>query len=109
MAKSFRILREKMSPESQARATQKAQSLMEAMSLTELRQAKGLSQVDMGDILEVHQAAVSKMEHRSDMYLSSLRNMVGAMGGELVITARFEDEDVRINQFDNSDDWQNSA
>jgi len=48
----------------------------------------------------VNQAAVSKMERRVDMYVSTLQDFVRAMGGELKITAKFPDGEVEINQFD---------
>jgi hypothetical protein len=55
----------------------------------------------MGDVLEVNQATVSKIERRADMYISTLRTFIEAMGGELAIVASFPDmEPVRINQFE---------
>ena len=40
-----------------------------------------------------------KIERRADMYISTLRGYIEAMGGELEITAHFPDTNVRINQF----------
>jgi hypothetical protein len=51
-------------------------------------------------ILGVNQAAVSKLERRADMYVSTLQSFVKAMGGELKITARFPEGTVGINQFE---------
>jgi hypothetical protein len=48
-------------------------------------------------MLGIKQAAVSRMERRNDMYLSSLRKAVEAMGGELVIIARFQNIEVCLN------------
>jgi len=48
----------------------------------------------------MNQAAVSKLEHQSDMYVSTLRRFIAAMGGELRIVARFPEGDVVINQFE---------
>jgi transcriptional regulator with XRE-family HTH domain len=70
------------------------------LPLHELRQAKALSQVDLAKALHVHQAAVSKMEHRTDMYISTLRQYIHAMGGNLEIIARFADGAVKISNFD---------
>jgi hypothetical protein len=53
--------------------------------------------------LGINQAAVSKMERRTDMYISTLRQFVIAMGGELEITARFPDGAIRIQQFNHAD------
>jgi len=48
----------------------------------------------------MNQAAVSKLEHQSDMYVSTLRRFIAAMGGELRIVAHFPEGDVVINQFE---------
>jgi hypothetical protein len=50
-------------------------------------------------VLHVQQASVAKMEKRTDMYISSMRRFIEAMGGEQVITAKFADHPVLINQF----------
>lgn len=50
--------------------------------------------------LSVKQAAVSKLEKRTDMYVSTLRNFIKAMGGDLEIVARFPDGSVQISQFE---------
>jgi len=99
MAKKFRDLRAKMSPESQAKADKKAQGLLSELPLAELRQAMLLSQEQLAAELNVRQPAVAKMEKKTDMYISTLRRFVEAMGGQLDIRAHFPDGDVRINQF----------
>lgn len=103
MAKSFKTLREKMSPEARERARSKAERLIEEMPLNELRAARKLTQEKLAENLNVKQAAVSKLERRADMYVSTLREFISAMGGELEITARFPDGSVRINQFQEDD------
>ena len=79
MAKSFHELERKMSAASRARSDAKAQALIEEMPL---------------------HASISKLERRADMYISTLRDFVRAMGGELEITARFPEGEVRIKQLD---------
>ena len=69
------------------------------MALNELREARELTQESLAEILGVNQAAISKMERRTDMYLSTLKNIIKAMGGTLHIEARFPDGSVEINQF----------
>jgi transcriptional regulator with XRE-family HTH domain len=69
------------------------------MDLTQLRTARKLSQAALGEILHVEQPAIAKIEKRADMYVSTLRRFIEAMGGELEITARFPDHDVRIRNF----------
>jgi DNA-binding XRE family transcriptional regulator len=66
------------------------------MRLKELRHIVGTSQVDLAAELEVNQAAISRMENREDMHISSLNDYIAAMGGELELRARFKDFEVRI-------------
>lgn len=99
MAKKFVDLQARMSPEARERSEALTRSMLEAMALQELRQAKALSQVDLAERLNVKQAAVSKLERRDDMYVSTLREYIRAMGGDLEIIARFPDGDVRIMNF----------
>ena len=103
MAKSFKVLERKMSPEARARSEAKAKQLIAEMPLQELRAARKLTQEELAKTLNVNQAAVSKLERRADMYVSTLREFVRAMGGELEITARFPEGAVRINQFEDVD------
>jgi hypothetical protein len=49
--------------------------------------------------MHIQQPAVAKMERRTDMYISTLRSHIRAMGGELEITAKFPDGSVKISNF----------
>lgn len=69
------------------------------MTLAELRQARQLTQTTLSETLNVGQAAVAKMERRTDMYVGSLRRFIEAMGGELDVVARFPEGSVRIGNF----------
>ncbi len=71
MAKKFSELRSKLSPAAQERAEAKL----------------------------VEQPSIAKIEKRTDMYLSTLRSHIQALGGELDIIARFPDGVVKINNF----------
>lgn len=100
MAKPYRLLREKMTPESRARAEARTQAILRAMPLDELREARDLTQEHLAKILHVKQASISKMERRTDMYVSTLQDFVKAMGGRLEIRAVFPDGGaVQISQF----------
>jgi transcriptional regulator with XRE-family HTH domain len=99
MAKKFNELRARMSPDAQQRVHAKTEVLKQAMALNELRVAKQITQKQLAEILHINQAAVSKLERRADMYVSTLRNIVCAMGGHLEIYADFPDGKVRIEQF----------
>ena len=58
-----------------------------------------MTQEHLAKILNVNQPAISKMERRADMYVSTLQDFVKAMGGQLEIRAVFPDGTVRITQF----------
>ncbi|VXD04955.1 Transcriptional regulator [Pseudomonas sp. 8Z] len=99
MAKKFAELRAKMAPEAQARVEAKAQELLAEMPLNELRQARGLSQKVLAEVLHVQQPSIAKMEKRTDMYISTLRSHIEAMGGQLDVIARFPEGSVKISNF----------
>jgi transcriptional regulator with XRE-family HTH domain len=100
MAKKFRELRARMSPEARGRSEAKAQIMFEEMALDELREALRLTQESLAQTLHVNQAAISKVERRSDMLISTLRKIIEAMGGELEIRAILPGGTVRIGQFE---------
>lgn len=96
MARNFHELRAKMSPESRARAQEKFKQLVKEMPLKELRAARELTQEQLAGTLGTSQAAVSKLERRADMYVSTLAQFVKAMGGDLQIRSVFPDGEVSI-------------
>ena len=96
---SFAKLRAGMTPAQQKAVADKVAALSADMSLAELRQARQLTQQMLSGTLQVGQAAVAKMEKRTDMYVGNLRRFVEAMGGELDVIARFPEGSVKINNF----------
>ena len=100
MAKKFSELRTKMSPEAQARAAARAEAMLVEMQLQELRKARKVTQVEVAKAMSVEQATVSKLEHRDDMYVSTLREYVKALGGELKLVASFPDADIQVHSFE---------
>jgi hypothetical protein len=75
-----------------AKIEARAQELIaEEMSLRNLRRAMGKTQTALAKPLKIGQDAVSKIETRSDMYVSTLRDFIKAMGGELELVAQFPD------------------
>lgn len=102
MAKSFNELKEKMSPERREKIEDQAQAILISMALQELRQTRHLTQQDLANILNMNQAALSKMENQSDMRVSTLRKLLEAMGGTLKIVAEFPEGEVVINQFEHA-------
>jgi DNA-binding transcriptional regulator YiaG len=99
MAKHYRNFKEleaKMSPQARATARALAKQDLEQMPLENLREARRLTQEQLAKTLDVGQGSVSKLERRTDMYVSTLRSYIRAMGGELHIRAVFPDGLVEI-------------
>lgn len=96
----FSNLTAKFSRPRKAKIAARTQKLKSEMALNELREAFSLTQGELASKLNVKQPAISRLEQRSDMYISHLREVIEAMGGELEITARFKDNQVKITNFD---------
>ena len=76
-------------PDSQARIEARYRELKdEVEGLRELRQVAGKAQADIAIALNIKQPSVSKIEKQTDMYLSTLRSYVQAIGGELDVVVR---------------------
>src|ERR1044071_5419568 len=78
-------LKRRMSPGARARVSQ----TLDSMPLAEIRKAIGLTQTDLAGKLDLAQGSVSKIENAADMYLTTLRKYVEALGGQLRLTATF--------------------
>jgi transcriptional regulator with XRE-family HTH domain len=100
MPRKFRELLEAMPPDRQRRIEKRFEESLAAMPLDQLRKAQEMTQLQLAGILGVNQSEISKIEHRSDICISTLAEYVEAMGGRLEIRAIFTDKEVRITQFD---------
>jgi predicted transcriptional regulator len=98
MAKNFRTLQAKMSPEVRRRAETKAEAMLRSMTLDELREALELTQEELAKRLQVKQPAVAKLERREDVRLSTLRTLIEAMGGKIEVRAIFPQGTVILRQ-----------
>lgn len=96
MAKDFNDLLAAMSSERQADIARRVEEI-HSSPLYRIRKALQFTQEQVAEELGLGQAAVSRLERRSDMLISTLRRFVGAMGGELEIRARFPNGDVVID------------
>jgi len=100
MARKFRELEAKMSTKAITASDVTYRRLKESMALEELRDALRMTQQELATALNVDQSAISKLEHRTDMYVSTLERCIAAMGGRLEIRAVFPEGTVRISQFE---------
>ena len=100
MAKKFRDLVAKMkplSPEEAVKAELEYQAMLTAVALGKLRERCGQTQTELATKLSTTQRNVSRIEHEEDLYLSTLREYVAALGGELELAAVFPDGRVLLD------------
>jgi DNA-binding XRE family transcriptional regulator len=84
-------------PEHDAKVAVIRQAMEDAEKLAELRQHAGVTQVQLAERLGVTQGSVSELEHRRDLYVSTLRSYVEALGGHLEIAAVFDNGHTLLN------------
>jgi DNA-binding XRE family transcriptional regulator len=97
MPKNFKELYNRMPETSRKRVEERVRITRHEMALEEMRRARSLTQTAIAEHLGIDQGAVSKIEKRTDMYLSTLRNYVEAMGGKLELRAVFPEETVDLD------------
>ena len=89
MARSLNELIAELPPERQADIEARYQELKEEVEgLRELRQIAGKAQAEIATALNIKQPSVSKIEKQADMYLSTLRSYVEAVGGKLELMVK---------------------
>lgn len=98
--RNFRELLEAMPLERQQKIARRVQQTLASMPLEEIRRARQMTQAKLADTLGVNQGEVSKIEHRTDVYLSTLAGYIEALGGKLEIRAVFPDREMLIDQFE---------
>ena len=92
MPKNVNDIIKKLSPAQRKRVEKRAAALIaEEMTLQQLRQARKLTQQKLAKCLHIGQEGVSKLEQRTDLLISTLRNCVKGMGGDLHLVAEFPD------------------
>jgi DNA-binding XRE family transcriptional regulator len=98
--KNFDILRRKVraDPERAHRVAEHKRAILDALALAEAREQRNVTQKDIAEVLGVTQANVSRIEREDDVYLSTLRKYVEALGGRLELTAIFPDKTVNLGR-----------
>jgi DNA-binding XRE family transcriptional regulator len=100
--KNFRVLREKLDarlqrdPAARARFEEAHRAMRDALALAGAREDRAVTQQEVARILGVTQANVSRIEREGDLYLSTLRKYVEALGGRLEISAVFPEKTVTL-------------
>src|SRR5438067_1535889 len=83
-------------PERRARLESERRLTEAIIELAALREAQGTTQQQIAEAWDATQADVSQIEHTPDIYLSTLRNYVAALGGRLEINAVFPDQTIHL-------------
>jgi DNA-binding XRE family transcriptional regulator len=83
-------------PERRARIEAIKRAMDDVIALSKLRAERGLTQQEVAETLGVSQANISQIERREDLYLSTLREYVAAIGGELEVRAIFPEGAVTL-------------
>jgi len=97
MKKFADLVKQTMSPESQARARTKTEQMLREMALDELRAALSLTQEHLAETLGIRQASVSKIIHGQNMYISTLDKVIKAMGGDLELYVALPNGKVKLS------------
>ena len=97
--KNFNELREAArarEPEWDTNVAERTRAIQDALALAQLRQSRHITQVQLAETLGISQGNISRLEARSDVYLSTLRGYIEALGGHLEIAAVFDNERVTV-------------
>ncbi len=96
--KPFKNLSDELrsTPEGRAAVEQEKQIIRDILALHKLREARGVTQVELAKAWDTSQTNVSRVEHERDIYLSTLRGYIEALGGHLEIVGVFPDQDLRL-------------
>jgi len=84
-------IRRNRTPERDALAKAFARATDAVLKLAEMRAEQGVTEEELSHALEVSQERLSQIEHRTDVYLSTVESYVCALGGELRLCAVFPD------------------
>ncbi|MBR1375840.1 MAG: helix-turn-helix transcriptional regulator [Cardiobacteriaceae bacterium] len=99
MVNKLEEMSEKFTQEERIEAELNFRQMASELTLCEIRESLGLTQIELSELCHNRQAAISKMESRDDMLISSLHKVIRAMGGELELFATFPNGVVKIIQF----------
>jgi len=90
------IKRKRFSEKEIEASRQQAEDEVLEMNLRALREVSGKTQTEIAEVVKMTQSQLSRLEHREDHLVSTLRRYVEALGGELEVIARFDDKSVRL-------------
>jgi DNA-binding XRE family transcriptional regulator len=83
-------------PNWDANVAEHRRAMEDALKLAELRNSRHTTQIELAAQLGITQGNVSRIEGRSEIYLSTLRSYIEALGGHLEIAAVFGEERIPV-------------
>src|SRR3954454_15237151 len=96
MKKWADIKGKKMDPARIARVRQEAKAELHALTLRQLREEAGKTQVEVGELAEVTQSALYRIERREDNPIETIRRYIEVLGGELELVAVIGNKRVKL-------------
>ncbi len=98
-SKKYQLLHDRVlaRPGADTRVVAHREEALAEVGLYELRMSQRLSQVELAGLLDITQSAVSKLENADDVRLSTIRDYVEALGGQLELSVRFPDRVVPLD------------
>jgi DNA-binding XRE family transcriptional regulator len=99
MARKFRELSAPIvaDPENRSRIDIYKRAMRDVLALAKVRESRGMTQAQLAAQLDVTQANVSRIERQDDLYLSTLKQYIEALGGRLEIHAVFDDQTIELH------------
>ena len=91
MSKPISELFDSLSPEDHVIINAKAANILTAIRLSELRKQLGFTQAQVAQAMHIKQPTIAQLEKRGDVQISTLRQYLEILGGELGICAKFPD------------------
>ena len=100
MSKPLSVLLDKVSPAIRVKAAAKALTMLEEITLAELRKSLGVTQIEVAEAMDIKQPTVARIEKQRDVYVSTVQNYIRSLGGEMELYAAYPDgTKIRIDQF----------
>ena len=91
MTVSLEEILNQMPEEERAEVFRRAEEIRQQINLREMRRLRKVTQTRLSKKLKIGQEGVSRIEKRTDLYLSTLRSYVEGLGGKLSLTVEFPD------------------
>jgi ribosome-binding protein aMBF1 (putative translation factor) len=91
--KSYKQIKKEFSEERKNRIEDGANEIKKELKLlSEVRQAVGLTEEELGNLLDVNKSDILQVERKNIITVNTLINIIEAMGGSIDVTVNFSDK-----------------